>query len=160
VSPRQDHDDLHGRPSAKPSPPVLVVVTGGRDRHQDAQDALWLRAWLLYLGATVLGHGDCYHRCTTKGCARRSIDRWAGVVAQRLGIVVRSFPAHWDIHGLGAGTVRNLEMLAAGPVAVLALPGARGLRHNGRMTGTGHTIYHARARGIPAWIRGMDDPPA
>lgn len=140
-------------------PARLVVVTGGRDRHQDRDDALWLRAWLLHIRADVLGHGDCGHTCPDPRCSRMSVDRWAGEVARRLSMGVRAFPAAWHVHGNDAGPIRNLEMLGAGPIAVLALPGARGLRFNGRPTGTGHTVEHARRRGIPAWVRGIDDPP-
>lgn len=168
--PRQDHDDLHGRLGAKPGATFrdplrapqarLVVVTGGRDRHQDREDALWLRAWLRHIRADVLGHGDCAHSGCMHGpgCTRLSVDRWAGECARRLGLGVRAFPARWDLHGREAGPLRNLEMLAAVPCAVLAFPGARGLSHRGRHTGAGHTVYHARRLGIPTWIRGMDDP--
>jgi hypothetical protein len=154
---RQDHDDLRGH--GPRSPDLLVCITGGRDRHQTAEDAWWIRAWLIALGATVFGHGDCYHRCSVEHCPRRSIDRYGGDVAARLGLQVRAFPARWDLHGNAAGTLRNLEMLGAGPIGVLALPGARGLKHDGRPTGTGHMVFHARSRGIPVYLRGMDDPP-
>lgn len=139
---------------------TLLVVTGGRDRHQDRDDALWLRAWFLALWADALAHGDCYHRCDDRTCRRRSIDRWAGVCGERLGLRVESYRARWDLHGNAAGTLRNLEMLDLGPTAVLAFPGSRGLWHNGRLTGTGHCVHHAKARGIPVMVRGEHQPPA
>ena len=100
----------------------LLVVTGGRDRHQDREDALWLRAWCLALWADALAHGDCHHRCDDRACRRRSIDRWAGVCGLRLGLRVEAHRARWDLHGNAAGPIRNIEMLDLGPVAVLAFP--------------------------------------
>jgi len=45
-------------------------------------------------------------------------------------------------------------MLDLRPCACLALPGVRGLRHDGRLTGTGHTVHHALTRRIFTRIRG------
>ena len=124
--PRWDHDDLHGSGRGGKPPARLVVVSGGRDRHQTADDAWWLRAWLLHLGATDLAHGACRHTgCGVQGCERRSVDQWAGEVGHRLGLRVQQHPARWADLGRAAGLVRNLQMLDLGPVAVLALPGAR-----------------------------------
>lgn len=132
----------------------LVVVTAGRDRHQTAEDALWLRAWLLHLRATQVVHGDCRHACANPQCVRRSCDQWAGECARRLGIQVRAMPADWGQWGKGAGPRRNISMLDLRPVGCLALPGTRGLRYDGRLTGTGHTVHHALTRRIFTRIRG------
>lgn len=143
-----------------PTQPLrLVVITGGRDRHQEREDALWLRAWLLHLRAQAIVHGDCRHTCGNSRCRRMSVDRWSGLVAQRLELGERRMPAEWHRLGRAAGPARNIAMLELGPVAVLAFPGPRGLQHQGRRTGTGHTVYHARARGIETLVRGQDPWP-
>ena len=49
-------------------------------------------------------------------------------------------------------------MLDRGPQAVLALPGKRGAEHRPG-SGTGHTVHHARERGIQVVLRGDGWPP-
>jgi hypothetical protein len=71
---------------------------------------------------------------------------------------VQAWPARWAEYGPEAGPNRNLQLLSLGPVALLALPGKRGAEHRPG-SGTGHIVHHARARGIPAYVRGLDDPP-
>lgn len=70
-------------------------------------------------------------------------DRMARRIAQRLGMVVAPFPAHWDEFGPAAGPIRNQQMLDEGkPNLVLAfgLPGG---------TGTKDMVARARNAGIP-----------
>lgn len=38
-------------------------------------------------------------------------DNIGGYVAKQLGFKVRAYPAKWDLHGKGAGPIRNQEML-------------------------------------------------
>jgi hypothetical protein len=156
MTPRSDHDDLHGRPAAKPGQ-VLVVIAGGRDLHPTPDDAWWVRAWLLHLGATTVVHGAGPHLCDDVRCRRDSLDVWAGRVATRLGLGVLAYPM--ERRDPSSGPRRNLVMLDLGPAALLALPGSRGCDHRPG-SGTGHVVHHARARGIPVYLRGQDDPPS
>lgn len=136
----------------------LVLVCGGRDLHPTHDDAYWLRAWLLYWGAGGVMHGDGPHRCEDIRCRRDSTDRWAGRVALRLGLRAQAFPPEgprpWPAE---AFTRRNLAMLDASPIGVLAIPGKRGALHRPG-SGTGHTVHHARARGLDVVIRMPDGP--
>ena len=65
----------------------------------------------------------------------------------------------WDHDDLKSPSGPPVRLVVVSGVAVLAFPGARGLWHRGRHTGTGHAVHHARARGLVAYVRGTDDPP-
>lgn len=77
--------------------------------------------------------------------AARGADRIAEQEAQKAGLFVEPHPADWERYGKRAGIVRNLEMLDSGIDLVIAF-------HDGRSTGTQHTIDEARRRGIPVEI--------
>lgn len=80
----------------------------------------------------------------------RGVDQHAHMEAVRLGYPTKVMPADWDRHGKRAGFIRNLEMLAEGPVLVLAF-WARGSK------GTAHTTREAYKRGIRTEIFTVDD---
>jgi SLOG family YspA-like protein len=73
--------------------------------------------------------------------AAQGADRIAEQEAQKLGLFVEAHPADWEQHGKRAGILRNIEMLDSGIDHVIAF-------HDGRSTGTQHTIDEARRRGI------------
>jgi len=43
--------------------------------------------------------------------AARGVDNIAGYVGERLGFIVRAYPADWDQHQKAAGSIRNSQML-------------------------------------------------
>lgn len=66
--------------------------------------------------------------------------------AEKLGLPVQRFPAHWDLYGNHAGTLRNREQLRFGEpdeVRAFVLPSSRG---------TWHMIKIAEAAGVPVRI--------
>lgn len=77
------------------------------------------------------------------GCARGG-DRVGELVAKRMGLPIKRFPADWNTHGKRAGYLRNAEMVAYAD-AVLAL-------WDGKSKGTKHTIDIARQAGKPAHV--------
>lgn len=70
---------------------------------------------------------------TLRGCpdrvihgAARGADMLADEWARSLALDVTAVPADWERHGKAAGPIRNQEMLAMNPHAVVAFPGGRG----------------------------------
>lgn len=108
----------------------MIVATGGRGLAWPLQR---IEAQLLAAAAdrpvAALFHGHA-----------RGADALADQAARRLGWPVRPTPAQWSLHGMGAGPIRNRQMLEAaieqaaaleprGSVVVLAFPGGRGTAH-------------------------------
>lgn len=57
----------------------------------------------------------------------RGVDEIAAQWAEARHKELRTFPAHWDLHGKAAGPIRNKQMLEEGhPEIVVAFPGGRG----------------------------------
>lgn len=131
-----------------------AVVTGGRDYHPTAEDALWLRAQLERWSIGRVLQGECRHRCDDPRCTRDSLDQWAARVARRLGLESTGFRPDRERYGVREAYLeRNLAMLDREPAVVLAFPGG---------SGTGHTVAHARQRRIPVVVRvpcPAPDPP-
>jgi len=102
-----------------------VLVCGSRSW----DDAQTIRARLstLPVGSTIVTGGA------------RGADQLAESIARSLGFDVETHRADWKRHGKHAGFVRNLKMLDTRPDLVLAF-------HDGRSTGTQHTIDEARRR--------------
>lgn len=133
---------LSGAADAAPSPPLcllpavrthgrslVVVAGGGRDLDwSPTRVAIALKAHTRGLYVHRLFHGGA-----------RGADQAIDAAAHRLGWVVEVLRPDWDRYGLGAGPVRNgqllrsaCELAAAAPcgapagVLVLAFPGHRG----------------------------------
>ncbi len=60
--------------------------------------------------------------------AATGADSMAGALGKRLSVGVQPCPANWAKYGLGAGPIRNKEMLALRPAKVIAFPGGRGTK--------------------------------
>lgn len=71
-------------------------------------------------------------------------DSMAGKAAHALGFKTRVFYPDYPTHGRRAPLERNLEMLDQGPELVIAFDAGT--------SGTGHTITHAKERGIPVEV--------
>lgn len=111
---------------------MRIIVTGGRD-YTDAQAvARTLTAYQAkHPGPHTLVHG---------GAA--GADTMAAAVAYTLGWEVEVHYADWELHGRGAGPIRNKTMAGAGADGLIAFPGGRG---------TKNMIACARKEGIPVW---------
>jgi len=82
---------------------------------------------------------------TIRHGAARGLDTIVDGYARGHDVPVESFPADWDGLGKRAGIERNIAMLDAGCIGVVAFlqPGS---------TGTNHMIGEAINRGIPVWL--------
>lgn len=69
----------------------------------------------------------------------RGADSVAGLWADANSIDCLRVPAKWDLHGRGAGPIRNARMLDYKPKLVIAFPGSRG---------TANMIRQAKESGI------------
>lgn len=78
---------------------MKVLVTGCRDWDETHVDIIHRELAQLPPGTIVI-HGAC-----------RGVDTIAGMIAEALGFVVRSYPARWDVLGRAAGPLRNKQML-------------------------------------------------
>ena len=87
-------------------------------------------------GDTVIVVGYNPEKDTPKG-----VDRIAYQEAQKLGLLVEPHPANWDLHGKGAGFVRNGQMADGGADLCIAF-------WDGRSTGTLDMINRAVKRQI------------
>jgi YspA, cpYpsA-related SLOG family len=56
----------------------------------------------------------------------RGADAMARLWAEARAIDCLTVPAKWDLHGRGAGPIRNARMLDYNPILVIAFPGGRG----------------------------------
>ena len=112
---------------------MRLLVCGSRDW----KDYEAVRGQIVLLGPSAVVHGGA-----------RGADRIAGQVAEALGIPAEVFPAQWRLHGLGAGYIRNRQMLVEGkPDYVLAFHDD--LEHS---KGTRNMIARARVAGIPVEV--------
>jgi hypothetical protein len=109
----------------------LVLVCGSRG--WDRPDIIRERLKTLPLGVEII-HG-----------AARGADQMAASIAHSLGIPERAYVPDWHHQGRRAGVLRNIEMLEQDPELVLAF-------WDGESTGTAHTVYEARKRGIPVEV--------
>jgi hypothetical protein len=80
----------------------------------------------------------------------RGADKLAAEWAARRGIPAEEYPAQWDLHGRGAGPIRNRQMLEEGrPHAVVAFPGNDHTAVLG--VGTADMVGRAAAAALPVW---------
>ena len=106
-----------------------VLVCGGRDYSDYA-----LFCWHMH----EIGKGGI--KSVIHGAAPGA-DTLAGAWAKEHGVPVKAYPAAWNIHGRGAGPIRNQHMLDDGkPDLVIAFPGGRG---------TADMVRRANKAGIP-----------
>ncbi|MGW9447032.1 DUF2493 domain-containing protein [Bacillus mobilis] len=109
---------------------MRIIVTGGRD-YSDAQTvAKTLSAYA--------AHPDRFHRLVHGGAS--GADLLAAAVAYTLGWSVEIHCADWELHGRGAGPIRNQKMADAGADLLIAFPGGRG---------TADMVRRAQAARIP-----------
>lgn len=114
---------------------MRAVIFGGRTyglippNTPDAQ--LWLvtiraRAERAYL-TTFLSEFAGYRAISVvlEGEAKGA-DQLAAQWARRSGVKVEPYPADWKAYGVGAGPLRNQQMVDAGPDIGIAFPGAGG----------------------------------
>lgn len=121
---------------------IKLLVCGGRDfADRDFVFACLDRVDRKHT-VGLLAHGACCYRDGTL----RGADRWADEWAAARGVTVSRFPVtptDWGRHGLRAGPMRNMHMLAAiGPDAAVAFPGG---------SGTADMVAKLEARGVPVW---------
>lgn len=114
----------------------LYLVCGSRDFTNETA----IRERLRYLPVnTRVMHGDA-----------PGADRLAARLAEERGLATIAIPADWDRWGRRAGPIRNEQMLAFKPDAVIAF------KSRPRSTGTDHMIRIARAAGVmvDVWLEG------
>lgn len=85
---------------------------------------------------TTIVEGDC-----------RGADRISGYYARKHGLTVEAHPAQWNLYGLRAGYLRNLEMIQSGVDIVIVFH--NDLAHS---RGTIITVNLAKQRNIPILI--------
>jgi hypothetical protein len=95
--------------------PSVVLVCGGRTITDERFVFDLLDAWRDWLHFDAIIHGGA-----------RGVDSLAGSWAISRGVPQRVFPANWTAHGKAAGPIRNAQMLAERPIAVIAFPGGKG----------------------------------
>ena len=79
--------------------------------------------------------------------AARGADTLAGQVAKSLGLLIRVYPADWNLYGRAAGPIRNQQMLDQNPDIVLAFhPDIN------KSKGTADMVRRARKKGIPVQV--------
>ena len=102
----------------------IIIITGGRGFVPSPAWADLLKRLYDEHQATVVFEGEA-----------PGVDRFAGIIARRIGIPVHTVPALWDIEGKRAGPTRNCRMLIWAcvlgaelrmPVKLFAFPGGRG----------------------------------
>ncbi len=118
---------------------MKVLICGGRRFRENAA----IRAYVVSLpDDTHIIHGGCH-----------GADDIANRVAESMGFQVSVYPAHWALHGMKAGPIRNQEMLDHGkPDKVVAF-------WDGESAGTRDMIRRAKAAGVPVeivWQRGCE----
>jgi hypothetical protein len=107
---------------------MRILVCGGRDYTDKAALYRVLDA-ALRSGALEIIQGGA-----------KGADRLAQAWATERGVACTTFEADWDLHGKGAGFIRNRQMLSEGrPGMVLAFPGGRG---------TANMVKQAQERGV------------
>lgn len=113
--------------------PYYVIVTGGRDYRDASRVAV-------VLNEIRFSIPDDHELVIVQGDARGA-DELAKKWAAGMKLPYFCFPAKWGAHGLGAGHIRNKQMLEALPIQrVVAFPGG---------AGTNGMIELAREAGIP-----------
>lgn len=111
---------------------MRVLVCGDRNWRDRERIA---RALTKLPAGTEIIHGAC-----------RGADILAGEEARKLGLVVREFPANWNM-GPSAGPIRNRKMLDESPDFVIAFhPNIKTSK------GTADTVREATRRGIKVLI--------
>lgn len=110
---------------------VRIIVTGGRDYADQNAVARTLQAlWNpLQPGKPTLVHGGA-----------PGADQIAHQYARAHGWEVEVHYANWELHGRGAGPIRNQKMANAGGDLCIAFPGGRG---------TADMVRRAEEAGIP-----------
>jgi len=114
---------------------LKILVCG--DRYWDSK--LIIRKWLEYLKPSLVIEGEC-----------EGADILARKAAEELGIPVDPHPANWHRYHLGAGPIRNREMLDVKPDLVLAFH-----FDIAESRGTADTLFEAEKRGIPYAVIGL-----
>jgi hypothetical protein len=86
-----------------------------------------------------------YPDVTIRHGAAKGLDTIVHHYATERGAYADPFPADWLAHGKSAGVQRNIAMLDAGCIGVVAFlqPGSKG---------THHMVGEAIKRGIPVWL--------
>lgn len=107
---------------------MILLVTGGRAYVNRTLVFETLDAIHTETPATVLLNGGA-----------DGADALAYQWARSRAVRVRTFVADWRNHGPAAGPMRNTEMVAAGPMLVVAFPGGRG---------TADCVRKARAKDV------------
>ena len=93
---------------------MKVIIAGGREFKADAKSALWLVELLKELNPEEI----------VSGCAKGA-DTFGELVAEKLKISVKKFPANWELYGKAAGTIRNEQMANYADICIL-FPGGKG----------------------------------
>jgi len=111
---------------------MKLLVSGSRGwKHKGIIHRL-----LIQLKPDLVVHGDC----------KEGADAQADLIAKRLRIPVKAYPACWEILGKKAGIMRNTEMLVMeNPDVVLAF-------WDGKSRGTKHTIDMARELNLKVMV--------
>lgn len=94
---------------------LKLIIAGGRDYDLTDVDLWYLDTFRERIDGLEIVTGGC----------PTGADFWAEVWARTWGIPVKTFKAHWDVHGRAAGPIRNEAMAAYGD-AVMLFPGGRG----------------------------------
>lgn len=111
---------------------IRICVTGGREYNDTDKVVSVLADLIARFGYCIdVAHGDA-----------TGLDRLFGYVAKHEhDLIVKTWPADWDVHGRSAGPIRNRQMLTEfDPDILISFPGGRG---------TAHCTAEARKRGIP-----------
>ena len=111
---------------------------------------------VVFSGTRTWTNSTVAHQCVDKLVAKhpdltirhgaaKGLDTIVHEYATAQGVPVEPVPADWDALGKSAGAQRNVAMLDAGCIGVVAFlqPGSKG---------THHMVGEAIKRGIPVWL--------
>lgn len=116
---------------------MRVLICGDRNWRNGALIMETLKRLLETTFIDAVIQGEC-----------RGADLLGKQAARKLALHVLSFPADWDVHGLAAGPIRNVQMLREGkPDLVLAFHD-----HIDQSKGTAHMVKIARKAGVKVRI--------
>lgn len=77
---------------------MIIGIVGSRRRDSDKDYDLVEKAFLiLYKNGDSIVSGECY----------KGGDRFAEIIAKKLNIPIKIYPADWNEYGKGAGFIRN-----------------------------------------------------
>lgn len=108
-----------------------TIIAGSRDgtTYENVERAIQLCPWQI---STIVSGGA------------RGTDKYGEEYGRKHNIPIEIYPTEWDVHGRGAGYIRN-KLMASKANALIAI-------WNGRSKGTEHMIKIAKEKGLKTYV--------